>query len=335
MILTYKIRHGQDLTEELNKARAVAKFALEHKSFSSKDVKHIGLKSVISNQILRKYTRNKNLKRINHVNLTIPNQGIKVDKEQRIIKIQSLKLAFNYQFPNVFNKINQIEINKEYIFVSVTVPEGTQMDTDTWVGVDLNTTGHVAVIANPETGKVKKLGKKAEHVHKKYKNIRRRLQKAGKYDAVKRLKKRESRIVRDTNHKISRKIVDIAKEESKGIRLEKLKGIRKSAKSNRKFRYSLHSWSFYQLQSMIEYKAKLLGVPIEYIDPYHTSKECSRCGMVGNRNGKIFKCPECGHVDHADSNAAFNIAMRPRIGQSIADRDVVEGSTDTPQEAMA
>ena len=334
MILTYNVKHGRDFTEELNKAREVAEFALEHKSFSSKDVKYIGLKSIIANQILRKYTRNKNLKRINRINLTIPNQGINVDKEQRIIRIPSLKIGFPYQFPNHFTKINQIEINKEYIFVSVTVPEEAPMETDNWIGIDLNTTGHVAVIANPETGKVKKLGKKAEHIHKKYKNIRREMQKAGKYRAVKRLKKRESRIVKDMNHKISREIVDIAKGEGNGIKLEKLGGIRKRAKSSRSFRYSLHSWSFYQLQEMIEYKAKLLGVPIEYVNPYHTSKECSRCGSIGNRNGKSFKCPECGHVDHADSNAAFNIAMRHCIGQSVVDRDAIEGSTDTPQEAM-
>jgi len=334
MILTYKIKHEKDFIEELNKARQVAQFALEHKSVSSKDVKHIGLKSVIANQILRKYSRNKTVKRINNVNLTIPNQGINVDNEQRIISIPSLKLTFNYHFPNLFTKINQIEINKDFIFVSVSVPEEGQMETDKWVGVDLNTTGHVAVMANLITGKVEKLGKKAEHVHKKYKNIRRRLQKAGKYGKVKRLKRRESRIVRDINHKISHELVDTAKEEESGIKLEKLKGIRRSAKSRRTFRYSLHSWSFYQLQEMIEYKAKLLGVPVKYVNPYHTSKECSRCGCIGNRNGKSFKCPKCGHVDHADSNAAFNIAARPCIDQSVADRDVAEGSTDTPQEAM-
>lgn len=334
MILTYKIKHEKDFTEELKKARKVAEFAIEHRKLSSKDVKHIGLKSVIGNQILRKYSRNKTVKHINNVNLTIPNQGIKVDKDKREIRIPSLKFSFNYRFPDNFTKINQIEINTEYIFISVTVPEGTPMETDKWIGVDLNTTGHIAVMANPETGKVKKLGKKAEHVHKKYKNIRRRLQKSGKYRAVKRLKKRESRIVKDINHKISREIVDTAKGEGNGIRLEKLRGIRKRAKTSRAFRYSLHSWSFYQLQDMIEYKAKLLGVPIEYVNPYHTSKECSRCGMIGNRNGKGFKCPECGHVDHADVNAAFNIAQRLCIGQSVADRDVTEGSTDTPQEAM-
>ncbi|MBN1134744.1 MAG: transposase [Methanosarcinaceae archaeon] len=50
---------------------------------------------------------------------------------------------------------------------------------------------------------------------------------------------------------------------------------------------------------MIGYKSNLPGVPIAYIDPKYTSQTCSRCGHIGNRDGKIFECPDCGHVDHA------------------------------------
>lgn len=99
MILTYKVKHERNLSEELDKARKVAEYALAHKSQSSKDVKHIGLKSVISNQILRKYSRNRKLKHIHKVNLCIPNQGITVDKESQVIRIPSLKLELHYQFP--------------------------------------------------------------------------------------------------------------------------------------------------------------------------------------------------------------------------------------------
>lgn len=336
MILTYKVKHNKDFSEELRKARQVADFAVENRSFSSNDVRHIGLKSMIANQILRKYGRNKNIKSVKSVKLIVPNQGIKVDKELKTIGIPSLKFYFKYQFPNSFDKINQIEIGTEYVYVSVSIPEKEPMRVDKYIGVDLNTTGHVAVVAIPKTGKILKLGKEAEHIHNKYKSIRKDLQEQGKYKKVKAIKNRESNIFRDLNHKISKKIVKTAIKTNSGIKLEALKGIRNNKKHSRSFNYSLNSWSFYQLQKFIEYKAKLQGIPVVYIEPAYTSKTCSRCGHIGNRNDKSFKCQDCGHVDHADVNAAFNIGVSSKgIGQSIIDRDIMERSTDTLREATA
>ena len=310
MILTYKIKHNHDYSVELVKARKVAKFTLKQNTFSSKDVKHIGLKSMIANQILRKYGRNKKIKRVRRVNLIIPNQGIKIDKKARNIRIPCLKLSFKYQFPNKFKKINQIEVNNHYIFVSVTVSEKEQINNDNkWIGVDLNTTGHCAVVGIPETGKVHKLGKKALHIHKKYLQIRRMLQKRGATRQLKQVRRRESRIIKDLDHKISQKIVEIAEENHAGIVLEDLKNIRKTATVSKSFKYSLNSWSFYQLKTFIDYKAKLQGIPVAHIDPRNTSKTCSRCGRIGYRTAKQFKCL-CGHIDHADVNVSFNIALR-------------------------
>lgn len=201
-----------------------------------------------------------------------------------------------------------------------------------WLGTDRNATGHIAVVANPDSGKVWKLGKPAQHIHKKYVAIWKELLRAGKYKKAKSIRDRESRIVRDINHKISKKIIDIAERTNSGIKLEKLEGIRKSRKHGKRFNGTLHSWSFYQLQKFLEYKAKLRGIPIAFVEPRNTSKECSRCGSEGTRQGKRFVCPQ-GHVDHADANAGFNIAMRPSVGQSSTDRDVLEGNTDIPKGA--
>ena len=41
---------------------------------------------------------------------------------------------------NDFKKINQIEIDKEYAFISVSLPEPELYETEGYIGVDLTTT---------------------------------------------------------------------------------------------------------------------------------------------------------------------------------------------------
>ncbi|MDO8886409.1 transposase [Candidatus Oleimmundimicrobium sp.] len=323
------MKHGRDFTRELGLAFQVAEYAIKNKDkLSTKYVAHLGLKSVIANQILRKYGRNKKIKVISHIKLAIPSQGIKYNSG--IVNIPSLKLSIS--FCKSFQKINQIEIDDEYAYVSATVEEKPQYTPQKSIGVDLNTTGHCAVVAVKETGKIFKLGKKAEHIHKKYKNMRKSLQKRGLYKVVKKIKNREQRIVKDLNHKVSRSIVNLAVKEKGGLKLEKLRDIRKT-KSRKSFKYALNSWSFYQLAKFIEYKALLAGVPITYVEPAYTSKCCSKCGQIGKRNDKHFKC-SCGHVEHADVNAAFNIALiSPRIVQLQEEKGFLQAESDTRQKA--
>jgi len=336
MILTYKIKHGQNYSHELMLAKKVADFALVHKKISSKDVKHIGLKSVISNQILRKYSKNKKLKRINKVKLTIPNQGIRIKQDK--IYCSCLKLLMPITFKNDFEKINQIELGETFAYISVSYKEPKLIKPRTFIGVDRNTTHHVLVASNLKTGKILKLGKQCNHIHNKYKAIRKNLQKKGKLKKVKSIKNRESRIVKDINHKISKKLVCYAKESKAGIVLEDLKQIRKTAKTRRKQRYSLNSWSFYQLQMMIEYKSKKLGIPVFYVEPQYTSQRCSRCGHIerANRIGNLFHCKQCEIVEDSGVNAGFNIAHLHQQGipRFNKERDLLKGNTDIPKEAL-
>jgi putative transposase len=326
MILTYKLKHHKNLSQELVKGKKVALFALKTKTRTSRDVKHLGLKSVIANQILKKYSSNKKLKKISSVKLTLPSSAIQFNN--RKIKISCLKMEMD--FDKNIEKIKQIEFDETYAYISCEVKEEPQILCHSWTGVDLNTTGYCVVASNPKTGKVLKLGKRAHHTYQKYKNIRKKLQKKRKYKAVKTLKDKESRIIRDLNHKISTKLVKEAKDKTAGIVLEDLKEIRKTAKTSRKFRYALNSWSFYQLKTFIEYKATLFGVPVVKIDPCYTSQQCSRCGLLGKRKRKIFKC-SCGHVENADVNASFTISLRHQgILQSPIDRDVGEGRLARP-----
>ena len=323
--LTYKVKHNADLSAELFKAKQIAEYAIKHRTLSSKDVSQFGLKSIIANQVLRKYGRNWKCKQIRRVKLTIPNQGLSFKENN--VWIPSLKLTIS--FDKQIEKIHQVELDEEFAYICCSVKDEPQYKENNYIGVDLNATGHIAVAS--VDNKILKLGKDAPHIHRKYKHIRSKAQSKKAYKFVKKLKNKESRKVRDINHKISRKLVNIAKEKGYGIKLEKLEGIRKK-KQGKKLNGIKSNWSFYQLQQFIEYKSKLLGVPVFYVAPQYTSQECSKCGQIGDRDKKVFKCKCCGHEDHADANASFNIGRRSIMyGKLDADRDVFKSNTDNAQ----
>lgn len=147
------------------------------------------------------------------------------------------------------------------------------------------------------------------------------------------MKFKEARIIRDQNHKISRELVDLAKAKQMGIRLEDLSRIRErtNKKSSKKTRRITNNWNFYQFRQMVEYKSRICGVPVEFINPAYTSQTCSKCGNVGERLKKEFKCSFCGHADHADANAAFNIALDMSIAHvsKVPDMKAVSESADS------
>lgn len=139
------------------------------------------------------------------------------------------------------------------------------------------------------------------------------LGKAKKLWRIKSAKGKEKRWMRDLNHKISSAIVEKAlKIEKPVIVLEKLKHIRKRMKYSKKMNCLLHSWSFAQLQSFIEYKAAWNSIPVAYVKADYTSQCCSRCGHTekANRQGRTFRCRKCGYELNADVNAAINIGKR-------------------------
>lgn len=118
---------------------------------------------------------------------------------------------------------------------------------------------------------------------------------------------------RDTfNHKCSRYIVDMAYKNNCGIiQMEDLTGF--SEGQSERF---LKEWSYYDLQSKIEYKAQELGIEVRKVNPIYTSKRCSKCGNIHKENRDCknnqakFECIVCGHKENADINASKNIAMK-------------------------
>jgi putative transposase len=182
-----------------------------------------------------------------------------------------------------------------------------------WIGVDLNTTGHGAVAADPSSGKIVKLGKSIHHVHHHSINTCTKLWKEGKLWKLKKYKTKERKSFKAALATISRQIVSFAESLDTGIKFEKLFSTRYSQRESplhHPFEFSFENGSFFTLQKMVEKRAHERGIPVMYVNPAYTSRRCSRCGEFGRRTRKRFECPHCGYVAHADVNAAFNSESR-------------------------
>ncbi|MDE2095669.1 MAG: transposase [Patescibacteria group bacterium] len=80
---------------------------------------------------------------------------------------------------------------------------------------------------------------------------------------------------------------------------------------SKRFRHQLGNWGFSQLRQFITYKAKLVGVPIVFVNPRNTSRTCSQCGhceKANRKNQATFRCKHCNFSTNADLNAARNLA---------------------------
>lgn len=150
-------------------------------------------------------------------------------------------------------------------------------------------------------------GRKNKYMRRHYAYLRKKLQASKKIKAVKRINDKEQRIMRDIDHKLSHDIVETAVAHNvKVIKLEQLQNIRSTTRKSRKNNHSLHTWSFYRLAQFIEYKAKLAGISVEYVNPAYTSQTCPICGHVHHANDRNYIC-ECGFHIHRDILGAMNI----------------------------
>jgi putative transposase len=99
-------------------------------------------------------------------------------------------------------------------------------------------------------------------VRNRYHLHRQRLHKVNTKNSTRRLRqmrRRESRCQSDTNHVISKKLVQKAAVSCKAIALEDLSGSRERTTVRHAQRYERHSWAFFQLRQYITHRQSGLG----------------------------------------------------------------------------
>jgi IS605 OrfB family transposase len=229
----------------------------------------------------------------------------------------------DYQANLITNQLGTLRITKKlgkYIAqIAVEVEPIVSFGTVV-MGVDLGLKiPAVAVTQNSKT-KFCGNGRQNKYYKRKHRATRKKLGKLKKQKAINTLDNKEQRWMQDTDHKVSRQVVNFAKENNVSvIRLEKLSGIRQTARTSRKNEKNLHSWSFYRLANFIEYKAILEGIKVEYVNPKYTSQTCPACGKKNKAKDRKYQCVKCGYKKHRDQVGAINIISAPVVsGNSLS-----------------
>mgnify|MGYP000366427412 FL=1 len=204
---------------------------------------------------------------------------------------------------------------KYYLHIPVTydVEESNISDICNVVGIDRGINFVVATYdSHHKSGFVS--GKTIKQKRAAYSKLRKELQMRHTPSSRRRLKaigQRENRWMQDINHQVSKALATGNPKHTLFV-LEDLTGIRNvTERVKTKNRYVSVSWSFYDLEQKLIYKAKQNQSSVIKVDPRYTSQCCPACGHTekSNRNKKIhlFTCKNCGYTSNDDRIGAMNL----------------------------
>ncbi|MHB8601779.1 MAG: RNA-guided endonuclease InsQ/TnpB family protein [Nitrosotalea sp.] len=185
------------------------------------------------------------------------------------------------------------------------------------IGIDRNLRNVTISTSNEsimyKTNKLLSITENTSHVLSSFKRFDVRV----KRHFQQRLGNRRSRRIQQHLHKISKDVVARAVESKSMIVFEDLKGIRKLYRKGNgqgnKYRRKLNSWSFYELQRQITYKAEWEGIPVRFVDPKRTSQLCPICGgklQEDRFHRRKLLCTNCKKSMDRDVIASMNLAYK-------------------------
>ena len=204
---------------------------------------------------------------------------------------------------------------KYYLHIPVTyeVEESNISDICNVVGIDRGINFVVATYdSKHKSGFVS--GKAIKQKRANYSRLRKELQMRHTPSSRRRLKaigQRENRWMQDINHQVSKALATGNPKHTLFV-LEDLTGIcNVTERVKTKNRYVSVSWSFYDLEQKLIYKAKQNQSSVIKVDPRYTSQCCPACGHTekSNRNKRIhlFTCKNCGYTSNDDRIGAMNL----------------------------
>jgi len=246
----------------------------------------------------------------------------RLDLEKGVVKLSTPKGRLNLKFylAKYHEKFKEWKVGQAWlvktpkgVFINVVFSKEVEIrEPKAFVGVDLNENNVTLALPN---GEFVQIITHEREIRTGYFVKRRKIQKkirAGKKreELLQKYGERERNRLNDLYHKIVNVIVEFAKRYG-GIALEDLTEIRDSIRYSAEMNGRLHRWSFRKLQLIIEYKAKLKGIRVVFVNSAYTSSLCPVCGGKASPNGhRIVKCSNCGFEADRDVVGSWNIRLR-------------------------
>lgn len=224
-----------------------------------------------------------------------------------------------------------VKHGKYFLHIPVTceAPESSLSDIVNVVGIDRGI-NFIVVAYNSKHKSTFVNGRAVKQKRAHYKNIRKQLQQRQTPSARRRLKaigQRENRWMQDVNHCVSKALVESNPKHTLFV-LEDLSNVRQATERVRlKNRYMSVSWSFYDLEQKLIYKATQHQSSVIKVNPAYTSQCCPVCGHTEKTNRDkrlhLFCCRNCGYKSNDDRIAAMNL-YRMGINYLVPDTVITE-----------
>ena len=215
----------------INARSAVAEMLVYRDKSSSKYYPDIPC--VIAKSLITKYQRNWRCQSVKRI--TLPICG---DKGRQVKLVEN-----GFRIPSVFGKtviqtswrhpilgnIRQIELLQRngdwFATVSYNTIGSELIKATSCIGIDRNSVGNIAVMADPTNGYVEHLGFNPAKTKEVWRNRRSNLQKLGKNRLLSRIRRKQERRTKLENHIVSKHIVDYAVSHCRAIAIESLNSV--------------------------------------------------------------------------------------------------------------
>lgn len=193
-----------------------------------------------------------------------------------------------------------------FAFIVLEMPEKKSKG-NVIMGIDVGI--KVPAVAYLSDGHVKFFGSGREirYYQRRYRKKIQIMQRQHQWKKLRNFEHKLHHILQNFDHQISKEIIDYACDHEVGmIKMERLTNINKQF--NVSYSKDIYLWSYRRIQTFIEYKARLAGIKVQYIQPYNTSKRCPICGKLNQPKDRLYVC-SCGFHSHRDLVGARNIQL--------------------------